>query len=227
MDAIVQNTEHTRFPSGLRTAEEISEQLRGVVSAARILELAEASYMPCWRIDGKFWFQVGDVKDWLARNVFIEQKGGVYPRVITVTVQSMLGESAQDVPLSLATFSDRLHTLPLVFHPPCVYFLIRGNTVVYVGQSTTLLARISQHLQGPPTKLFDRVVYLPIPKAELLRVESAFIAAIKPEYNRNKNGDLAFSSTARGEQFLEKYKNRKENADGQERDQETLQADQP
>jgi len=63
---------------------------------------------------------------------------------------------------------------------PCVYFLIDGDRVVYVGKSAKLVTRLVEHMQD---KRFDRVLYLRQPKSDLSRVESALIRYLKPRYN--------------------------------------------
>jgi hypothetical protein len=62
----------------------------------------------------------------------------------------------------------------------CVYFLIRDDIVVYVGQSTNVHVRVADHR---PDKQFDRVLYLPTRREDLERVEREFIGALRPEYH--------------------------------------------
>lgn len=61
-----------------------------------------------------------------------------------------------------------------------VYFLIKGSEVVYVGQSTNVMGRLTGHLRG---KDFDRFAFLNCPKSQLLDIESRYIAALKPKHN--------------------------------------------
>jgi hypothetical protein len=60
-----------------------------------------------------------------------------------------------------------------------VYFLIRDNRVVYVGQSVNVYSRLSQHKD----KTFDRFAYVPCPPEKLNRLESIYIHVLKPELN--------------------------------------------
>lgn len=46
--------------------------------------------------------------------------------------------------------------------------------------------RIAYHRKGG--KIFDRIVYLPIPQSVLDLVESAFINILKPKYNLTAKG---------------------------------------
>ena len=71
---------------------------------------------------------------------------------------------------------------------PGVYFLCQGDEVVYVGQSVSVPDRVMSHIREsrrPAGKMFDplRIFYLPVPESELLRVESEFIARLRPRYN--------------------------------------------
>lgn len=60
-----------------------------------------------------------------------------------------------------------------------IYFLVRGATVVYVGQSVNIAARVGQHTDKP----HDRVFYLEVARPYLNRVENAFISLLRPQYN--------------------------------------------
>lgn len=62
-----------------------------------------------------------------------------------------------------------------------VYFLIKDDEVVYIGQSTNVQSRIST---GHKDKEYDEAFMLLIPEEYLQEVETAFIAALNPIYNR-------------------------------------------
>lgn len=66
-----------------------------------------------------------------------------------------------------------------------VYFLMRGKRVVYVGQSTNMLARLAQHQQG---KKFDRFACIPCSPEELDALEALYIHLLKPELNGVRSG---------------------------------------
>jgi hypothetical protein len=68
-----------------------------------------------------------------------------------------------------------------------VYFLCKGEDVVYVGQAQEIMARVGAHVSF---KEFDRVYYTPVPKSDLSDVETAFIHALRPRYNFSKTGYL-------------------------------------
>lgn len=73
---------------------------------------------------------------------------------------------------------------------PCVYFLISFGTIVYVGQTTNLPTRVSDHRRGrkgTSKKLFNQVLYLPTEEQHLLKTESYFIKKLDPLYNRTGN----------------------------------------
>lgn len=58
-----------------------------------------------------------------------------------------------------------------------VYFLVKGDRVVYVGQSTNLSMRIASHAT---TKDFDSVAYVPCLREDLDLVESLYIHVLRP-----------------------------------------------
>ena len=62
-----------------------------------------------------------------------------------------------------------------------MYFLLDNVEIVYVGQSINISARVHQHLID---KCFNRVLYLPVVKENLLKVERFFIERLKPKYNK-------------------------------------------
>jgi hypothetical protein len=93
-------------------------------------------------------------------------------------------ENAWSIPRDLEPWAE--HLLSLDGSPVCVYFLIRNSVVVYVGQTTDLYFRVSQHRRD---KQFDRVFYLPIPREDLSRIETGFIRVLQPEYNLQGKGE--------------------------------------
>jgi hypothetical protein len=71
--------------------------------------------------------------------------------------------------------------------PKCgIYFLIRGDRVIYVGQSTNLFSRITTH---QASKEFDRFAYIECPRDALDVLESLYIHVLSPPLNgRNHDG---------------------------------------
>jgi hypothetical protein len=67
-----------------------------------------------------------------------------------------------------------------------VYFLIKDNKVVYVGQSTQIFARIMHHVS---TKDFDTFSYVECGKEMLDVMESLYIHTIRPPLNGKQNHD--------------------------------------
>ncbi len=60
-----------------------------------------------------------------------------------------------------------------------VYFLIKHEKVVYVGQSNSLFTRISQH----DNKDFDHYAFIRCEKSQLDQLESLYIHLLQPELN--------------------------------------------
>ena len=69
-----------------------------------------------------------------------------------------------------------------VFAKPCVYFLIAGGEIVYVGKSNAgVLKRIGRHLQD---KVFDSFTCIACEDREdLAWLEMSYINKFKPKYN--------------------------------------------
>ncbi|MFC3338766.1 hypothetical protein [Paracandidimonas soli] len=60
-----------------------------------------------------------------------------------------------------------------------VYFLLDGDDIVYIGQSTNIINRIAQHVD----KAFERFAYIECEQSALNMVESIFIHRYRPKLN--------------------------------------------
>jgi len=74
-----------------------------------------------------------------------------------------------------------------------VYFLIDGNRVVYVGQSTNVYSRIVEHHD----KVFERFAFIPCDREMLDKLESLYIHILRPPFNGDyvhgaKHAPIAF-----------------------------------
>ena len=85
-------------------------------------------------------------------DAFVEKFIGDYSRDITAAVSSTCG----------------------------IYFLRKGASIVYVGQSVNVYIRASQHRA---TKDFDSVDFIPCPRERLDELEGFFIRLIRPSQN--------------------------------------------
>jgi len=86
-------------------------------------------------------------------------------------------------PVELITIGDQIleFEVPMSW-PPCIYFLLDGLEVIYVGQSINLLSRIVGHRRDK--KEFDRILYLPVAQADLNKIEQSWIRKLKPRLNK-------------------------------------------
>lgn len=66
-----------------------------------------------------------------------------------------------------------------------VYFLLRGERVVYVGQSSRIFGRVLTHMG---TKNFDGFAYIPCELNQMDVLESLYIHLLRPELNGAMNG---------------------------------------
>ena len=72
---------------------------------------------------------------------------------------------------------------------PGVYFLIKEDEVVYVGQSEDVPVRIRSHKHGGLIE-FDHVYYLHVNPENLVEVEKHYIRLLKPKRNRRSISQL-------------------------------------
>lgn len=163
----------------LKTASEIAAKLNGLLSEARILELTEAGYMPCWRIDqNEPRYNLQHVLDYVQAHLSTRQMGAPFPRAAEVLRE--VERLPKCVPDVLHPLIDQIRPIAAFEYPPAIYFLCKANEVVYVGQSIGIASRLAQHRR---VKDFDRAFFLPVPRAELDAVEGAFIRLLKPKLN--------------------------------------------
>ncbi|HEU5408490.1 MAG TPA: hypothetical protein VFU48_12030 [Nitrospira sp.] len=152
------------------------------ISADRILQLSRAQVLPHFRIDGGDpLFSVPILKAYVRRHLTVECEGAPLPLDLRPVVLKPVTES---VPIALTMVQERLQECPAIDVPPCVYFLIDGETILYVGQSCNLPARLVQHSQAG--RVWERALFMPVPKEELLHVEMQWIRALKPSWNRSR-----------------------------------------
>lgn len=74
-----------------------------------------------------------------------------------------------------------------------IYFLIAGGKVMYVGQSTDAHYRIGHH--ATLGRIFDAVHIIPCAEREACLLESRYILALQPPWNRRRDGSLNLSVT--------------------------------
>lgn len=164
--------------TSLKTAQEVADQVR--LSAGRIRELAEAKLLPHFRVDGgEPLFCPTTLKRYVRQHLTVMCEGAPLPLNLRPIVFRPI---TQPVPAALAAVQDRLSDCPAIDIPPCVYFLIEAGAVVYIGQTRHLPSRLAQHWQDG--KRWERVLFMPVPESELLRVEAQWIAALQPPLNK-------------------------------------------
>lgn len=164
--------------TSLKTAHDAAPLVR--MSTSRVQELAQAQVLPHYRIDGgEPLFHLQSLKQYVRRYLTVECEGAPLPLDLRPIV---LTPPSKPVPMALARIQDRIVEYPEWDVPPCVYFLIASNQVAYIGQSRNLPGRLSQH-EGDG-KSWDRVLFMPLPPSDLLRVEAEWIAALSPPLNR-------------------------------------------
>lgn len=73
-----------------------------------------------------------------------------------------------------------------------IYFLIKDEKIVYVGQSINIQNRVQQHRM---IKDFDRFTYVECKAEDLSKIEAMYINKLKPILNYNLAGRLVFPIT--------------------------------
>lgn len=68
----------------------------------------------------------------------------------------------------------------------CIYLLLKGEEVVYVGRSKNLYERLTGHRE----KDYDRVFFFPVEEGKLSDFENFYISKYDPPYNKTGGIDL-------------------------------------
>lgn len=178
--------------TSLKTAEEVSQSLKGMLSPERLIELAEAGLAPHYRVDEDIYFQIAEIKGWVDHNWIVRHPGQyVGDNFATIINIASLSKPSDLPPVSLRAVAGLLVPLPVqsieTTPVPGVYFLVADGEVVYVGQSGNAISRAGSHLG---TKTYDSGWFMRVAPSDLLLVEGEFIRALKPKYNYTKPGSL-------------------------------------
>lgn len=100
-----------------------------------------------------------------------------------LSVRQLLAGPRKKKPWHSETGAILNSAIPLVIFEDthcCVYFLIRDDTIVYVGQTNNLPGRVQAHLRD---KIFDHVAWIHVPFDELNEAEFYYISRFVPNYN--------------------------------------------
>ncbi len=168
-----------KLPFGLKTADEISPTVG--LTPSRIIELAASGHFPHHWFDGEGpFFKQTESTAWVRANITSAAGGLPLPKSLKLIDGEPMRAMPGQIPAEISAL-DGLMVFPMMPAFPCaIYFLCKRGRVVYVGQSTSLIARVLSHTK---CKQFDSVLYLPCPESELDRVEGSFIRVLRPELN--------------------------------------------
>jgi hypothetical protein len=175
----------------LYDAAHISSAVHGILSPEKILEMSRSGHIPhVATIDGGIWFRKPDTVAFIRRHYTTDIDAVPLPRVLPVAILTT-SETLDALPGPLEPLRKHLRQYTPSFMLPCVYFLVRGGNVVYVGQTVSIEARMAAHRAS---KEFDNAFYLNVPESILLEVETAFIKSLRPELNVSIDGRLVCGS---------------------------------
>ena len=204
-------TDDIKWPTSLISIEELSEKTG--VTTSRLQEMVTCHYIPHWKLDGGTpMFQIAETKKWIAANMLTRVEGKDLPINLKVCVEPPKA-SVIDAPISIRGI-ENLRTLPHYNMSPAIYFLVKEDEVVYIGQSTNPAARAATH---ESTKIFDRVFLLPVPRSAMNGIEGALIRLLQPKLNGGTNhkcGLQAPGDPASDKDFLSEFVRDKEGKNG-------------
>ena len=168
----------------LKTFDELMDQskikeLEPFITREIINKYDKQNLLPHYIIHGTKGYKTDEVIRWVKQELVEHYDGfNIISKFYSFDTENV--KEATDIPRELIKHSGDLFEYSLFF-TPCVYFLLDNVEIVYVGQSINISARVHQHLID---KCFNRVLYLPVVKENLLKVERFFIERLKPKYNK-------------------------------------------
>jgi hypothetical protein len=179
-----------KLPAGWITLKEcakyLTKKFAQKFTPEELKEWCEAGYMPHTKIKGKgISCRASKVAAWVKEQFFDTCEGELFNYKVKKIY--LRGENLPvNIPLELLDLADNLLYFPYRNHtfPPCIYFLVHNQKVVYVGQTVSLMGRLKSHAQY---KEFEDVYFLPVPRSKLDEVEVAFIRTMAPKYNGTYN----------------------------------------
>lgn len=126
-----------------------------------------------------------------ARFLPVEERKPLGLALSTAIPTSVLN-AVKEIPHSI--YDVILASVP-VTHGSGIYFLLRKNEVIYVGQSVDVLGRISRHRREG--RAFDAYAYIECAQDEMDRLERLYIRAFVPEENMSLGNNDRLSSKPR------------------------------
>jgi len=158
-----------------KSVQEASEKLG--VGSKQLQELADLQLVPHYRISGgPPRFAMQPLRDWIAANLVETYLGKFLP---TQEVETITVERPRSIPPELRGIRGLTIAGPLCRWPG-IYFLTDEDEIVYVGKADEVCKRCGAHTD----KIYTGAFSVPCHESALCQVESDYIKAFLPKYNR-------------------------------------------
>jgi predicted GIY-YIG superfamily endonuclease len=155
-----------------------AKDVSNIMNKENIISYHNQRAMPFYNLNGQICYRVSDVQKWARVNLLSFNEGkNLIPNFFVCSVKE---RKASNIPPELSKHSKNLWEFPTQ-SSPCVYFLIDGVDIVYVGQSKNLSTRIISHKKD---KNFTRVIYMVVAENDLDKVERFYEEELLPKYNK-------------------------------------------
>jgi len=170
--------------SSLKTFRELMKmstinKLFKLVSQEDFKKYNDGNFIPHYIVNGAKAFRTKDVCQWVIENLVSYNEGN---KIITKFISyPQKNNTTKSIPPQLIGIKGDLQEVGPP--PPCVYFLIDVNEIVYVGQTINIYSRLLDHERS--NKIYTRALYIPVCKDELEKVERGFINSLVPKYNKD------------------------------------------
>ncbi|SHK43559.1 transcriptional regulator, AlpA family [Roseomonas rosea] len=138
--------------------------MKGAFPSARMLSSRTMRWVHC------------EVADWVAANG--RQIAPMPPPDPKLPKPAMFGPPRPN-PFALLN-EEQILAQAVPYGAPGIYFLIKEERIVYIGQSVNVHARVAHHRYS---KAFDRWHWIPVPKRRLNVMEQRYIQFFRPPLN--------------------------------------------
>ena len=169
--------------ANFKTFDELMEmssikKLFKFISLENFKKYNNGNFIPHYIVNGRKAFSAPEVSKWIGQNLVEKNKGH---KLVTKFISYPQSNNViKNIPSELIGISGELKEIGSP--PPCVYFLVDVDEIVYVGKSVNIYNRISGH-QSEGEKIYTRVLYIPVYEGDLDKVERGFIDSLDPKYN--------------------------------------------
>ncbi len=176
--------------SKLRKIEDCKGKLKEVISNEEIIQLAKSGICPHYILTNpltkqeSIWFVSSEINEWFQSNYVSYREGCFEQNLNFMYFDKIKHRPTSEIPEELSRIVN-LFQLPIenISTPSGIYFLCKGKTIQYIGQSYNIAGRVITH-KNEGLKDFDKIYFITCAISKLTELESSLIRYYNPPLNR-------------------------------------------